>query len=97
MMAILAQRQMRRETNSQKDFEGNEGSPDQVFKNQYPMGDPLLQSDPALQHWLTPEGLEDVKRMMETADSPEAIEWLHQAIPLWVRQQIDSSKSDYLG
>jgi Domain of unknown function (DUF3854) len=95
MMIILAQRQMRREANTQKDFEGTEGSPDQEFKHQYPTGDPCLQRDPGLQRWLTPEGLEDVKRMIETADSPEALEWLGEAIPLWVRQQIDYS--DHLG
>lgn len=97
MMTILAQRQMRRETNSQKDFEGNEGSPDQKFKNLDVTGDPFQNSNSALQQWLTPESLEDVKQMMKTADNIEAIEWIRQAIPLWVRQQINSSQENSLG
>lgn len=96
MMAILAQRQMRREPDSQKDFETVEGSPDQELNNKPLTGDPLLQSDPVLQQWLTPEGLEDVKRMIEVADNAEAIEWLTQAIPPWVMQQIDRSKENGL-
>jgi Domain of unknown function (DUF3854) len=89
MMAILAQRQTRRETDRQKDFEPTEGSPDPRFNHLQITGDPSLSSDPALQQWLTPEGLADIRQMIHTADNPEAIEWLNQTIPPWVMQQIE--------
>jgi len=90
MMAILAQRQLRRETDRQPDLEAVEGSPDREFKALLPMGDPLLHEDPSLQQWLTPEGLEDIRRMIRTADNVEAIDWLNQVIPQWVMRQVDS-------
>ncbi|NJR39081.1 MAG: DUF3854 domain-containing protein [Leptolyngbyaceae cyanobacterium CSU_1_4] len=92
LITTLNQRQLRRQTDSQKDFEPLEGSPEQDFKNPDITGDPTVSSNPALQQWLTPEGLEDVKQMMQMADSVEAREWLQQTIPQWVLQQIDCSR-----
>jgi len=85
-MAILNQRQMHRETDSQKEPEPSEGSPQAVLKDLEPTGDPLY-NDPAIQQWLTPEGLEDIRQLWETADSSEAIEWLNQTIPPVVLQR----------
>jgi hypothetical protein len=93
MMTILAQRQMRRESSNQKDFEPvdeqPEGSPDPIFKPSHTTGDPSLHTDPELQQWLTPEGLADVRQMIDAADNSEAIEWIHQTIPLWVMEHFD--------
>jgi hypothetical protein len=89
MMAILAQRQMRRENDSQKAFESIEGSPDPLVNHLQITGDPLRHNDPALKQWLTPEGLADIRQMIQTADTPEAIEWINQTVPPWVLQQID--------
>jgi Domain of unknown function (DUF3854) len=87
--AILAQRQKRRENDSQKDFELIEGSPDPMFNNLHAMGDPSIHNDPALQQWLTHEGLADIRQMIDSADNSEAIDWINQTIPAWVLQQID--------
>jgi hypothetical protein len=86
MMAILNQRQQRRESEIQKEFETIPGSPDDLFKAIFSSGDLSTEQDSTVQQWMTPEGLADVIQMSQMADSSEAIAWIRENIPPIVLQ-----------
>jgi hypothetical protein len=87
MMTILSQRQQRRESDAQKGFEPAGGSPHDLLVAHLRSGDLFAADEENIRQWMTPDGLDDVLRLWQSADSPEAIAWIEDNIPRMVLQK----------
>jgi hypothetical protein len=90
LMSVVERRKAERESLAQKGMEDEKGSPLDLIEDEEWTGDPL-DDDRAIELWMTPESLADVRSMWATATNKEEQAALRKFIPRAVLKRVSAS------